>query len=87
MLLTQRLIAQPRIEVNLAAQDARKFGIRSGFNDLELGLRLRYEFRREFAPYIGVNWLRKLGGTADLGREEGEDVDALGVVVGIRLWF
>jgi len=87
LLFTQRLIAQPRIEVNAAAQDARKFGVESGFNDIELALRLRYEIRREFATYIGVNWLRKLGDTADLAREEGEDVDALGVVVGIRLWF
>lgn len=87
LLFTQRLIAQPRFEVNLAVQGAPTFGIESGVNDIELGLRLRYEIRREFAPYIGVNWLRKLGDTADLAREEGEDVDALGVVVGIRIWF
>ncbi len=87
LLLTQRLIAQPRVEVNAAAQDARKYGVESGFNDVELGLRLRYEIRRELAPYIGVSWLRKLGDTADLAREEGDDVDALGVVVGIRVWF
>ncbi len=68
-------------------QDARKYGVESGFNDVELGLRLRYEIRRELAPYIGVSWLRKLGDTADLAREEGDDVDALGVVVGIRVWF
>lgn len=87
LLFTQRFIVQSRIEVNAAAQDARKFGVESGFNDVELGLRFRYEIRREFAPYIGVNWLRKLGDTADLAREEGDDVDALGVVVGFRLWF
>ncbi len=87
LLLTQRLVLQPRLELNAAVQDARRFGVRSGFNDIELGLRLRYEIRREFAPYIGVNWLRKLGNTADLAREEGDDVDALGFVVGLRLWF
>ena len=87
LLLTQRLVLQPRVEVNAAFQDARKFGVESGFNDLELGLRLRYEIRRELAPYIGVNWLKKLGDTADLARDEGGDTSAVGFVVGLRLWF
>lgn len=87
LLLTQRLIAQPRLELNVAAQDAKKFGIEAGFNDIELGLRLRYEIRREFAPYIGVNWLRKLGNTADLARSEGEDASVVGFVAGLRIWF
>ena len=87
LLLTQRLVLQPRIELNVAVSDARKFGIESGFNDIELGLRLRYEIRREFAPYVGVNWLRKLGNTADLARDEGEDTSVVGLVVGLRVWF
>ena len=87
VLLTQRLIAQPRVELNVAAQDAEKFGIERGFNDIELGLRLRYEIRREFAPYVGVNWLRKLGNTADLARREGEDASVVGFVAGLRIWF
>lgn len=85
--VTQRLVAQPRLELNAAASDARRFGIESGVNDIELGLRLRYEIRREFAPYLGVNWLRRLGDTADLARTEGEDIDVLGGVVGIRIQF
>jgi copper resistance protein B len=56
-------------------------------NDIELGLRLRYEIWREFAPYIGVSWLRQVGDTADIARREGEVVDNLTFVVGIRLWF
>ncbi|MBN4048936.1 copper resistance protein B, partial [bacterium AH-315-N22] len=51
------------------------------------GLRLRYEIRREFAPYIGVNWTRLYGDTADYAREEGEDTDDFRFVAGIRFWF
>ncbi len=87
LLLTQRWILEPRIELNAAASDARDFGIESGLNDIELGLRLRYEIRREFAPYVGVNWLRKLGNTSNLARDEGEDVSILGFVMGLRVWF
>jgi copper resistance protein B len=87
LLLTQRLIAQPRFELNVAAQEVEEFGIGEGVNDIELGLRLRYEIWREFAPYIGVSWLRQVGDTADIARREGEVVDNLTFVVGIRLWF
>lgn len=87
LLLTQRLILQPAFEVNLAAQDVEERGIGSGFNDIELGLRLRYEIRREFAPYIGVNWERKLGQTADIARSNSADVEIPSLVAGVRLWF
>lgn len=87
VLITQRLIAQPRAELNLTVQDVEKLGIGSGLTDVELGLRLRYEIRREFAPYIGVSWNRKVGETADLARDAGEDVGALSFVVGVRMWF
>jgi copper resistance protein B len=85
--LTQRLVLQPMAEVNLAVQSVSERDIGSGFNDVELGLRLRYEIAREFAPYIGVNWERKLGETADLVRGEGERVDSFAVVAGLRFWF
>lgn len=87
LLLTQRLILQPRFETNfaLSSDDARALG--RGFNDVELGLRLRYEFDRRFAPYIGVNWSRKVGATASLAREQGETVRESAVVVGLRVWF
>ena len=87
LLLSQRLVAQPRFELNVAAQDEKRFGIERGFNDIELGLRLRYEIRREFAPYVGVNWLRKLGNTEGLARRRGDEASVVGFVAGIRAWF
>jgi copper resistance protein B len=87
LLLSQRLVLQPLLETNIAAQRVEDFGVGSGINDLELGLRLRYEFNRQFAPYIGINWNRKFGGTAELAREEGESDNQVSGVVGIRLLF
>ncbi|CAN5598414.1 copper resistance protein B [soil metagenome] len=85
--LTQRLIIQPRAELNLAASNDRATGVGSGLSDVELGLRLRYEIRREFAPYIGVTYDRKFGRTADYARTGGEDVEDARVVLGLRAWF
>jgi len=85
--ITQRLILQPRAEVNVAFAEDEEIGVGSGLNDFELGLRLRYEIEREFAPYIGVNWLRKVGDTQDFAREEGEDTDVLSFVAGVRIFF
>lgn len=87
LLLTQRLILQPRLETSIALQEVEEYGVGTGFNHIELGGRLRYEIRREFAPYIGISWHRKLGGTAELAKAEGEDTDVLSFVVGIKLWF
>lgn len=87
VLLTQRLILQPRLDLNAALQDAPKFGVGSGLNNVEAGLRLRYEIRREFAPYVGVTWIRQLGQTADLSRAAGSPVDDLRFVLGLRLWW
>ena len=85
--ITQHLILQPRVELNFAAQEVSANGIGSGLSDAELGLRLRYEIKREFAPYIGVSWERKVGATADLARAAGERVQATSLVMGIRAWF
>ncbi|MBL6431201.1 MAG: copper resistance protein B [Alphaproteobacteria bacterium] len=87
LLITQKLILQPTAEVNLAVQSVRERGIGSGINDVELGLRLRYEIERRFAPYIGISWERKLGETADFARDEGEEIDNLSFVTGIRFSF
>ncbi len=87
LLLTQRLILQPRLDFDAAVQSAKKFGVGEGVNSLGLGLRLRYEIRREFAPYIGVHWLGRFGETADLARRGGGHADDLAVVFGVRLWF
>jgi copper resistance protein B len=85
--LTQRWILQPRAEVNLAAQDVPDIGVGSGVSNVELDLRLRYEVRREFAPYVGVSFERKFGGTADFARALGEDAEETSIVMGLRTWF
>lgn len=87
LLLTQRLILQPEIELNAYSKADRANRIGSGLSDLELGLRLRYEFRREFAAYFGMVWARSLGGTASFLRATGEDPDDLQALAGLRLWF
>jgi copper resistance protein B len=86
-MLTQRWVLSPELEVNLHSDDDEATGVGSGLSALELGLRLRYEVRREFAPYIGVNWTRLFGNTADFARDEGEDTDDVQFVVGVRAWF
>lgn len=87
MLLTQRLVLQPEFELSLYGKDDPQNGIGSGLSETELALRLRYEIRREFAPYIGVTWTRSYGNTADLARQAGHDVSDLQVVAGLRMWF
>ncbi|MDU7525337.1 MAG: copper resistance protein B, partial [Roseomonas mucosa] len=85
--ITQRLVLQPNVEVNLALQKVPELGVGSGFNDIEAGLRLRYEVTREVSPYIGVSYERKLGDTARYARNEGEDVGGWAFLTGIRLFF
>ena len=87
VLLTNRLILQPLVEVELHSEDDAERGIGSGLSTAEAGLRLRYEVTRKFAPYIGVAWERAYGGTADLRRAEGEDIDDTRLVAGVRFWF
>ena len=85
--VTQRLVLQPRVETNFSGYSDPARGVGSGFNDVSFGLRLRYEIKREIAPYIGVTWTRRLGNTADLARAAGEDVGQFAIVAGIRLWY
>ena len=85
--LTQRWILSPEIEFDLNGYNDRETGEGSGLASLELGLRLRYEIRREFAPYVGLHWERAYGNTADFARDRGEDIDELQFVVGFRAWF
>jgi len=87
LLLTQRLILTPDIEINLYGQNDADVGIGSGLSDIEAGLRLRYEIRREFAPYIGVNWSKLFGNTADFARTTGRDTSEVQLVIGFRAWF
>jgi copper resistance protein B len=85
--LTQRLVLQPQVEANFYSASERDRGIGSGFSDIDTGLRLRYEIRREIAPYIGVTYHGKFGQTADFARAKGESVDQVRFVVGLRVWF
>ena len=87
LLLTQRLIFQLRFETNLALQRVEEFTTGSGLNNLEFGARLRYEIRREFAPYVGVSLDRSFGETATLVRQEGGNPSQVRFGVGVRMWF
>ncbi len=85
--ITQRLILSPRAEFNFSAQDMPAIGVGSGLTDIETGLRLRYEIAKEFAPYVGVEWARKVGDTARDARAAGEGTSVTNFVAGIRFWF
>ena len=87
MLLTQRLILQTRFETNGAVQRVERFTTGSGLNNLEFGVRLRYEIRREFAPYVGISLDNSFGETATLVRQEGGNPSQIRFVVGMRAWF
>ena len=87
LLLTQRWILQPRFSTNFAFKEVRELGIGRGVNDIELGLRLRYEIKREFAPYVGVSWQDRFGASAQFARERGERVGGWNLVAGVRIWF
>jgi copper resistance protein B len=86
-LITQRLVLQPRAELNAAAQNVDEIGVGSGLSSVEAGLRLRYELTPEFAPYLGVGYERKLGETADFARADGEDAGSWSILLGLRTWF
>lgn len=87
LLVTQRLILQPRLELGAAAREDRAFDMDAGVTGATAGLRLRYEIDRQFAPYLGWSWTRKLAGTADRAREGGADVRESTLVAGLRLGF
>ena len=87
MLFTQRLILQPRIEMNLYGQNDEVRETGSGLSNLSVGLRLRYEFTRHFGPYLGVEWAGLYGGTADFARAEGNRTEETRYLLGVRMWF
>lgn len=87
LLFSQRLILQPKIEFDLYGKDDPRNGIGSGLADSEISLRLRYEIRRELAPYVGIVWTRSFGDTADFARAAGDDDDDVQFVAGLRAWF
>lgn len=85
--ITQRLVLQPRVELNLSAQDVPQIRLGSGLTDAELGLRLRYEITRRFAPYIGISYEARTGRTADYARADGKDPTTTSFVAGVRFQF
>ena len=87
LLFTQQLILTPEIEMNIYGQNDADLGVGSGLSNIQAGLRLRYEIRREFAPYVGVNWSQRYGNSADFSRTEGTDVTDQQWVIGLRAWF
>ena len=87
LLLTNRLILQPLIEAEVYGKSDEARGLGAGLTSLETGVRLRYEVRRELAPYVGLTWEKKFFGTADFARAAGENVSGARMVVGLRTWF
>jgi len=87
LLLTNRLILQPLAEVEIYGKADPEHRVGAGLSTVDAGLRLRYEFRREFAPYVGLVWSRKFFGTADFARAAGDDVGGARLALGLRLWF
>lgn len=86
-LFTQRLVLIPEMEANLYSKKDEALGIGSGLSDLTLGLRLAYEFRREFAPYVGYTWTGLYGDTADYAKSAGADTRSGAWVAGFKAWF
>jgi len=87
LLLTQKLILQPRIEADWYGKRDTARGLGDGLSDLSAGLRLRYEIRREIAPYLGVEWARKFGETKDFAQNDGEESSEARFLAGLRFWF
>jgi copper resistance protein B len=84
---TQRLILQPQFETNFYTRDELSRGIGSGLSDIDGGLRLRYEFSRKFAPYIGVTYHSFFFNTATVRQQSGSEAYDVRGVVGLRTWF
>jgi copper resistance protein B len=87
LLITQRLILQPQIELNFYSKSDPGRAIGSGLSDIDTGLRLRYEISRKFAPYIGVAYDGKFGQTADFARAQNGLVNDVRFAFGVRLWY
>lgn len=87
LLLTNRLVLQPLVEFEIYGKDDPERGIGAGLSSGDAGLRLRYEIRREFAPYVGVVWTRKFFGTADQAEAAGGKAGGARLALGVRLWL
>jgi len=87
LLFTNRVVLQPSVEVNLYGQTNAERGIGAGVSSFDAGLRIRYELRREFAPYLGVTWHSRFGETAGFAEAGGQSTGGRRFVAGLRLWF
>ena len=87
LLLTQKLIIQPRAEITLYGKNDKQNELGSGLSSSAIGFRVRYEFTRQFAPYIGVEWSNKFGNTADYATSSGQSNNNTAFVAGIKFWF
>ena len=87
VLFTQKLILQPRVEMNFYSQRDLSRLVSSGLSNIEAGLRLRYEFKREFAPYIGIEWASTFGSAADVIQSQGKQAEETRFVAGVHFWF
>ena len=87
LLFTQRLVLQPEFEMNLYGKADLRRDIAAGLSDLEVGVRLRCEVRREVAPYAGVIWAKHRGAGGDILRAAGADSDGIRIAIGLRLWL
>ncbi len=85
--ITQRWVLQPRFELNAAFSDDPEIRLGDGVSSTELGVRLRYHFRREIAPYIGIAWEQLYGDTKTFAKDVGEPSSTTSLVLGIRFWF
>ena len=87
LLLTQRLVLQPRIEMNIYGKNDPVHAIGEGLSTLEAGVRMRYEVSREFAPYLGFDWDGSFGNTASYAKHHSNNTQANNFVAGIHFWF
>ncbi len=87
LLLTNRLVLQPLLETEIVGKSDPERGVGAGLSTTNAGFRLRYEFRREVAPYVGVSWSSRWGKTADFAEAAGEGRGGARFVTGLRLWF
>lgn len=87
LLLTQKLIVQPRAELTLYGKDDVQNNLGSGLSSSAIGFRVRYEFTRQFAPYVGVEWTNKFGNTADFAKLNGQSTRDTAFVAGIKFWL
>jgi len=86
-MLNQKWVLSPELEMNLYGHNDEAIGVGSGLSVVEFSIRLRYEVKREFAPYVGINWEKAYGNTADMARDEGHDASDTQFVFGVKAWY